>query len=134
MNPLKIEATEFSPTVILSSEIPHFEISGESRPENTGKFYTPIIEWLTQYKQVLSTDKNAHDKSKKIVFEFKFDYFNSTSAKYIMDILYQLDTYHAAGLETLVKWYYDAMDDDMKEAGEEFAKLIKSPIEFIEKH
>jgi hypothetical protein len=47
--------------------------------------------------------------------------------------LYQLDTFKAAGLETLVKWYYDAMDDDMKEAGEEFAKLIKSPIEFIEK-
>ena len=133
MNPLKIEATEFSPTVILSSEIPRFEISGESRPENTGKFYTPIIEWLTQYKQVLTNDKQIPDQSKKIVFEFKFDYFNSTSAKYIMDILYQLDTFKAAGLETLIKWYYDAMDDDMKEAGEEFAKLIKSPIEFIEK-
>ncbi len=133
MNPLKIEATEFSPTVILSSEIPHFEISGESRPENTGKFYTPIIEWLNQYKETLSSDKNALEKSKNLIFEFKFDYFNSTSAKYIMDILYQLDKYQAEGLKPLIKWYYDAMDEDMKEAGEEFAKLIKTPIEFIEK-
>lgn len=133
MNPLQIEATEFSPTVILSSEIPRFEISGESRPENTGKFYSPIIEWLSQYKQKLILEKNIPASLKKIVFEFKLDYFNSTSAKYIMDILFQLDTFKAEGLDTLIKWHYDAMDDDMKEAGEEFAKLIKSPIEFVEK-
>ncbi len=133
MNPLKIEATEFSPTVILSSEIPLFEISGESRPENTGKFYTPIIDWLNQYKETLIANKDKTANSRDLVFEFKFDYFNSTSAKYIMDILYQLDKYHAEGLNPKIKWYYDAMDEDMKEAGEEFAKLIKTPIEFIEK-
>jgi hypothetical protein len=133
MNTLKIEATEFSPSVFLSSESQKFEIAGESRPENTQKFYTPIIEWLDQYKQVLYWEKNNYGESKKIVFDFKFDYFNSSSAKYIMDILYQLESYYADGYKPIINWYYDAEDEDMKDAGEEFSKLIKVPIQFIEK-
>jgi hypothetical protein len=133
MNTLKIEPTEFSPQVIFNHETSCFEISGESRPENTGKFYIPVIKWLEQYMQILYWEKSKFGKTKKVVFEFKFDYFNSTSAKYIRDIFLILNNYYLEGYELDIKWYYDSPDNDMKESGEEFAKLIKAPVMYVEK-
>ena len=131
METLFIEATEFSPTVILDATKNKFEISGESRPENTGKFYEPIIKWLEQYESVLFWQKNKLGAPPQMLFEFKFEYFNSTSAKYIMDILSLLDKFHTEGYQVNVKWSFDKLDTDMKESGEEFAQLVNVPFEFI---
>lgn len=133
MNALIIEPSEFSPRVILDPTRNIFELSGESRPENTSKFYVPIIQWLEQYQGVLFWEKDKFGQSSDKTFEFKFDYFNSTSAKFIMDVLMQLDRMAQEGIPIKAKWYYDKRDEDMKESGEEFSKLLKKlPIEFIE--
>ena len=124
MNALILESSEFTPKVTLDPSANKFEISGESRPENSGKFYEPIIGWLEQFR-------NNGKSGSKMLFEFKFDYFNSSSAKYILDILKQLNAYHGAGGAITIKWSYDALDEDMKESGEEFAKLINVPFEFL---
>ncbi|MEK6615683.1 MAG: DUF1987 domain-containing protein [Bacteroidota bacterium] len=133
MNVLIIEPSDFSPKVIFDPAKNLFEISGESRPENTSKFYVPILEWLVQYQSVLYWEKDKFGEGTSHVFEFKFDYFNSTSAKFIMDVLMQLDKMAQDGFSIKVKWYYDKRDEDMKESGEEFSKLLKKlPVEFIE--
>ena len=124
MNSINIQSSEFTPKVLFDPSANKYEISGESRPENSGKFYEPIIQWLEQYASSLNGSSN-------IVFEFKFDYFNSSSAKYILDILKQLNNYHTKGVGIKIKWSFDALDEDMKESGEEFAKLINVPFEFI---
>ena len=124
MNAINIPSSEFTPRVILDPAASKYEISGESRPENSGKFYEPIIQWLEQYGSSLNASSN-------IVIEFKFEYFNSSSAKYILDVLKQLNNYHSKGVAIKIKWSYDALDEDMKESGEEFAKLINVPFEFI---
>lgn len=131
MEPIILEATEFSPKVVLDPANMKLEISGESRPENAGKFYGPIVKWLEQYKSVLYFNKEKFGSAPKIIFEFKFDYLNSISAKYILDILKQLEIFHSEGYELLVKWYYDKRDEDMKGTGEEFAELVQVPFEFI---
>ena len=133
MNPLIIDATDFSPKVTLDPSINVFAISGESRPENTSKFSVPILQWLEQYQSVLYWEKDKFGQLPSKVFEFKFDYFNSTSAKFIMDVLMQLDKMCQEGYAIQIKWYYDKRDEDMKESGEEFSKLLKElSIEFIE--
>lgn len=130
MNALIIEPTDFSPRIILDPVKNVFELSGESRPENTSKFYIPILQWLEQFHASLASEKNQGGQK---TFEFKLDYFNSTSAKFIMDILMQLDKMAQVGYPVLVKWHYDKRDEDMKESGEEFSKLMKSlKIEFVE--
>ena len=131
MNPLIIEQSEFSPQVTLDPVNLKFQISGESRPENAGKFYEPIISWLEQYKSVLFWQKEKFGAPQKLDFIFKFEYFNSTSAKYILDLLKQIDLYHADGNEIRVQWYYDKLDEDMKDSGEEFSKLLNVPFDFI---
>ena len=133
MNALLIDPTDFSPKVVFDPTKNLFELAGESRPENTSKFYVPLLEWLTQYQSVLYWEKDKVSNMPTKVFEFKLDYFNSTSAKFIMDVLMQLDKMAQEGYPIKVKWFYDKRDEDMKESGEEFSKLLKKlPIEFVE--
>ena len=133
MNAFLIDPSDFSPKVVFDPTKNIFEISGESRPENTSKFYVPLLEWLTQYQSVLYWEKDKVNNIPTKTFEFKLDYFNSTSAKFIMDLLMQLDKMAQEGYPILVKWFYDKRDEDMKESGEEFSKLLKKlPIEFVE--
>lgn len=133
MDAFIIEQTEFAPKVVLDPVNNKFEIIGESRPENAGKFYEPIVKWLEQYQAVLFYQKGQSGKANKVLFDFSLDYFNSTSAKHLLDILKQLDTYYNEGHEVLIRWFYIAQDEDMRDSGEEFSKLISVPIEFIER-
>lgn len=131
MDPLILEASEFSPKVVLDPVNNKFELTGESRPENAGKFYDPIVKWMEGYKAILFWQKDKYGKSNKITFEFNLDYFNSTSAKHILDILKQIDSFYGEGHDALIKWYYFMEDEDMRDSGEEFSKLISVPIEFV---
>ncbi|MBA3705620.1 MAG: DUF1987 family protein [Bacteroidetes bacterium] len=87
MDSLIIAQTEDSPAVTLDTTTNHFIISGESRPENTGKFYAPIIDWLIKFENILYYQKNESNDKFALAFTFKLDYFNSTSSKYILDII-----------------------------------------------
>lgn len=131
MDALILEPTEFAPKVVLDPVANKFEISGESRPENAGKFFEPIIKWLEQYQSVLFYQKGQAGKANKVTFDFSLDYFNSTSAKHILDILKHLDNYYNEGYDVLIRWFYIMEDEDMRDSGEEFSKLISVPIEFI---
>ena len=129
MSPLIIEPSGFSPKVVLDPAKNIFEFSGESRIENTRKFYTPILHWVEQY----DWKKNNLGAGAARVFEFKFNYFNSSSAKFIMDVLMQLDKIAQEGCNVKAKWHYEKRNGDMKESGEEFLKLLKKlPLEFVE--
>ncbi len=130
MEALLIEATEFTPKVSLDPVTHRFGISGDSRPENAGKFYQPLLAWLAQYESVLYFQKTNYNQQQKVIFEFRLEYFNSISAKYIMEILSLLDKFFKGGYDIQVKWCYDSMDNDMKESGEDFAKLLTVPFEF----
>lgn len=131
MDAFILEASDFSPKVVLDPNNNKFELMGESRPENAGKFYEPIVKWLEQYKEVLFWQKDKYGKSNKVTFVIMLDYFNSTSAKHLLDILKQIDNYHNAGFESMIMWHYFMEDEDMRDSGEEFSKLINAPIEFV---
>jgi hypothetical protein len=53
------------------------------------------------------------------------DYFNSSSAKYILDLFMKLGDINGgnSNVNVNVNWHYNEMDEDMKDAGEEFEKL-----------
>ena len=63
-----VEATDFSPEVILDQKKNTFEISGISRPENANEFYEPIVIWLDEY---------VKNPNKRTEFKFRFDYIQS---------------------------------------------------------
>lgn len=136
MEALIIEPTENSPKVILDPDNNKFEISGESRPEDVRKFYEPVLEWLDQYNKYLYwlLQQNPGGDSKKVQFNFIFEYFNSSSAKYIMDIMFKLGEIvenEELNVKVEVNWHYDEPDEDMLEAGEEFENITDIPFNFV---
>jgi len=131
MESLIIEATEDSPAVIFDSTSARFIISGKSRPENTLKFYTPVINWITKFEETLPNPKDQTiDKSAK-VFIFKFEYFNSISAKYILDIILTLKDYVLKGHNIGIEWHFSKLDDDMLDTGKEFSNMVNLKFDFI---
>lgn len=124
MDILLIEETDHTPKVVLDHVQNKFEISGDSRPENARKFFEPILNWIDEY--IKSADSSAQSN-----FEFKLEYFNSTSAKFILDLVLKLQEGNQANNLFRVKWYYDEMDVDMQESGEEFESMAEMEFEFI---
>ncbi|PID92554.1 MAG: nuclear pore complex subunit [Bacteroidetes bacterium] len=128
MEKLVIEATPNTPGIVLDPVEGKFSFSGESRPENVRKFYLPVLEWLESY----TAELKASDKpAKGMEFHFSFEYFNSTSSKFILDIFKLISQLNEAGLEPGVHWYYEEDDEDMLEVGEEMSRMSKLPFSFI---
>lgn len=122
MENLLIEGTEDTPSVIFDLEQGIYEISGRSLPEDVVEFYTPVMNWLDQLEEEPVAD---------IEFSFKLEYFNTASSKLILDVLLKLDEIFQDGTSMNVKWYYYEMDEDLMEAGEEYAELIEIPVELV---
>ena len=117
MNILSLEPTEDTPKVVLDKAGKTFEISGRSLPEDSAEFYQPILDWLKVYTE---------DSNDVTEFMFKLEYFNTASSKLILDVLTQLEEIEGAK----VTWFFHEDDEDMEEAGEEFADLVEVPFDF----
>ena len=132
MEPLLIELTDGSPKVILDDQNQVFLFEGESRPQDAFKFFDPVIHWLQEYSKVLYSQKQHLGKNRTMTIQFRLSYLNSPSAKNIKDILSILESYCKDGYEVRVKWFYYKEDIDMKELGEEYAKIVEQlPINLV---
>ena len=129
MEKLIIDPTLNSPRVVLDPVDNQFEFSGESRPENVRNFYMPILEWLEQFATELSGKDPAGSTARE--FKFDFEYFNSTSAKYILDIFKILHTLQAAGNDIQVKWHFEEDDEDMYEVGMEMSRMSGLTFDYV---
>lgn len=132
MKGLNIPATDKSPKVLFDTENCLFEMQGNSRPENVRDFYFPIIYKIRKHFEKV-IDKKQIDKfnEKTFRFNFKLDYFNSSSAKFISDILVLIKEFTDEGLIFKINWYFADGDEDMKEVGEDFSEMISLPFHFI---
>ena len=122
MRVITIQGSDDTPKVILDADNNTFEISGRSLPEDVVAFYDPILEWLDEY---------AQNPLEKTVFNFKLEYFNTASSKLLLDVLLKLEDMYDAGHDVLVKWHYPDDDEDMEEAGEEYADIVEVPFEQV---
>jgi len=129
MRKLVIEKTSSSPQVILDPEKKVYMISGESRPPDVRAFYDQILSWLQEFSLFLVNSGYNEDP---VVFNFNFEYFNSSSGKLILDICKVLAGLRLKGINVMVKWVHEKEDGDMLEAGKEISKIVKFPFEYVE--
>ena len=122
MDPLKIDATEETPLIVLDPENNHFEFSGKSFPEDVAEFYNPVLEWLQAYSE---------NPNEETVVDCKFEYFNTASSKVILDIMLKFEEMHENDHVIRVNWHFNEDDEDMEEAGEEYSDMIDVPFEFF---
>jgi len=102
--------TYYIPSVFFDVNTGVCELSGESYLEDTISFFNPLIDWLERF--LSSFDK-------KLTFNFKLDYYNTSSSKCIVDILALLKRYQDYGKTISVNWYYSSYSEDAEEEVEE---------------
>jgi hypothetical protein len=133
MKALIIESTELTPHIQFDPEQDLFEISGNSRPEDVRDFYGPVLEWLRVFlKEDIETGKRTYDTDHPFILKTNLSYFNSSSAKYLFDVMNFLNLLHINGSKVRIDWYFLAEDDDLRDAGSELSDMLEMPFNFIE--
>ena len=127
MKSLRVKKGNTTPELDFDVDKMEFLLEGESRSEDVFIFYEPIINWLNNFKEWFL--KNG--SSKKLDFQFKLEYYNSLSAKFIFSIFKILKEMQVKGLEINVFWFYDVLDEDLLECGEEYEKILGFKFEYI---
>lgn len=129
MDKLIIDPTTFTPGVTFDHEKGIFEICGESRPQDSREFYCQIISWLNEFDSYLKPPFKGKDE---YVFNLNFEYFNSSSGKFILDICKIIARIRAREINASVRWYHEKDDSDMLEAGMEISQMVRFPFEYVE--
>ena len=117
---LKIAPSEFSPEVDFNADTGILSIQGRSMPEDIGTFFNPISGWVHEYIE------NACDLTEFRIF---FEYYNSSTARRITEIIFDLEQLLEKEKKVKVVWSYKSDDQIMKENGEEISSVVELPFE-----
>ncbi|WP_035692149.1 DUF1987 domain-containing protein [Azospirillum halopraeferens] len=113
MDALRIDATRRTPLVDFDFPAGVLRLAGESYPDDSASFFGPVLtalrEWLA-----------ASDVPVRLDVELV--YFNSSSAKALMNMFQALETAAAGGRPVRVIWRCDEDDDAMREFAEDFSE------------
>ena len=123
LEPINLEKTKNSPEIILDRDASIFKIAGRSIVEDPKEFYTPIYNWLEEYI------KSPLDETD---FIFDLEYFNSSSARQIMQLIMLLEKIPETGKKVKVSWMYEEGDEMSKERGDEIKLVSKLNFEIKE--
>jgi len=116
MDNLTIEATQYTPQIELDAK-GLISIVGKSYPENTHKFYAPVMEWVNTFFEEPPVDA--------LRVEIDLIYFNSSSSKLFFDFFDILDANHDA-VDIVINWNYDEENESAEEAGEDLIEDFES--------
>ena len=123
MEQFHLTATEKTPEVLFDMQRGLLELKGCSIHENAEAFFRPLLDRMEQYIKRPSPVTKA---------KITLSYFNSSSSKYLLDLLRLLDEVHRAGTgEVLLEWHHDPEDLDMEEAGRDYSALLRMPVRLV---
>ncbi|NOQ30859.1 MAG: DUF1987 domain-containing protein [Helicobacteraceae bacterium] len=125
MKTYTIEETKCTPSISLDPS-GVISLSGRSFPENTFKFYTPMMEWLEEYFE--------NSPAEKTVVSLNIIYINSSSSRQFFDFFDLLEE-NCEEHKIEISWIYDEGNDSGLEAGEDYQddfpnlniKLVEKP-------
>jgi len=112
------DQTRLTPKMSFNANTGIFELSGRSMPEVAMNIYKPIIDWLDQY--FLNPQKET-----QIIFRLSF--FNTSSSKYIMEMLKKMENAYKRNISVKAVWYCE--DEDLLDLANDYQALVKIPME-----
>lgn len=113
-----IPGTSKTAEISINTEISEISIKGVIIPENPQIFFAELENTINEYKK----------SAEKLVLNFDLEYFNTGAARYLYKLFKDLKT---DKFPVLVKWHYDADDEDILESGQEFEELSGLEFKFI---
>jgi hypothetical protein len=90
-------------------------IMGRSIPEDPGEFFRPVHGWISEYA-------SSHAETTRI--DIGFEYINTSSIKWIFNILKEISEMPDIKKKVKISWYYEEGDEDMSELGFILKSLI----------
>lgn len=123
MENLIFEASAQTPYIHFDSKTGVMDIKGRSIPDNPDEFWGPVLSWFDSY---------LLNPIQKTVVKIDLEYFNISSSKRILFLLYKLNELAENGFKVKVEWHYRDSDEDMYEVGQDYAYMVKVPFEFKE--
>ncbi len=124
MELLSIVESAQTPLINFDPVFGTMEIKGRSIPDDADAFWMPVLNWFESYS-IAPVEKTT--------FKIELEYFNISSSKRILFLLYKLNEMNDKGFNVSVEWRYNADDEDMYEVGQDYAYMVKVPFTFIEK-
>ena len=121
MQDLTYEATHSTPGISFNASEGVLEMYGRSIPENAINLYRPVIEWL---------DKYMVEPKKETILNFKIEFFNTSSSKFILQILKKLEELNRQNFKVIVNWFYN--DEDILDLAEDYQELVGMKFNFHE--
>ncbi|MFO8235233.1 MAG: DUF1987 domain-containing protein [Bacteroidales bacterium] len=129
------KATNYTPKIDLDPGKHKFEFTGVSRPEDTYEFYEPILSWVEDYvNNILEKYEKNLLSNNTFIIVFDFKYMNSSSSKHIFQILSNFKKLFNKRMNVNIFWYYDNLDDQILEDGEDFSEIINIPFKFLSRN
>ena len=123
MDNIVMQGTKDTPEVFFDFNNGIFSMKGRSLSENSFAFFSPIF-----------SNTEAYFKTPQAVnttFELKFEYLNSSSFKLVVDLLLLAKKMSSPEKKVIVKWVYEADDEDILSLGQETARITGLPFEFL---
>lgn len=123
MENLRIAATVKTPFVDLNQETGVMLVQGRSIPQDAEEFWEPILKWFYAY---------SVKPAENTCFIFDFEYFNISSSKRVLFLLYKLAEMNESGLNVEVEWRCQDGDKDMREVGNDYACMVNVTFRIID--
>lgn len=118
MENITIAATDRSPEVAFNPQEGTMFLRGESYPEDAAGFFGPLLDTIEAYL--------AGKKDGTFQAVIEMIYFNSSSAKALMNMFSLMEDAAREGLKVSIEWRYRSDDDTMEEFGEDFSEDFES--------
>ncbi|PBQ34537.1 hypothetical protein CNR22_23055 [Sphingobacteriaceae bacterium] len=106
---VQVYGNDYLPSIQLDPYKSEISISGSSAPLSVTSYFEPILEWVNIF--------NWYGK-KHLRIYLKFDYFNTYTTRFLVDLVALCKTFSIHGKEIIFFWYYDLEDVDSKDFGE----------------
>lgn len=106
-----LRPTRTTPLVVLDAHKEYLLIKGRSSPENAIGFYGLLEDRIQQYKL---------SGKPKLNVKLELDYFNTSSAKCLFQLIKNLESLQHSGALVNVYWCFHEDDLDLQETGEDF--------------
>ncbi len=126
MKKIEITSTQNLPKIIFDGDNGYFEITGNSYPQDAESFYVPLINYANDYLKKARPITNL---------TCEIEYFQTTSQKFLTDIIKTLSLVNKQGLQLNVNWkYHDEEDnEDIIISGKELEIVLNIKFNFIKK-
>jgi hypothetical protein len=123
MKNLEIAPKFNTPSIDFNAGSGYLLMKGRSIPEDPESFYGPILTWLDEYFK---------ETEQESILEFRLEYVNSGSSKYILELLRRLRKLVRHGKKVKIIWCFETDDESIEDLGEHYRHTVDLPIEIRE--